>query len=176
MKLSSRRAFAHQALALAALAAVPTLQAQPAADVMTPAPALFIQNIPPVAKSLAERMAAYTEFRGHGFSGWHPTKAEMLVSHREAGASTAQLFRLDAAMGTLKPVTVGPEPAGGGSYEPKEGRYIVFSRASGGSTPKASHVRKNTFRGWPARPDGSQFGMKSTGYAPRVFSVSAWLP
>lgn len=168
MKLSSRRAFAHQALALAALAAVPTLQAQPAADVMTPAPALFIQNIPPVAKSLAERMAAYTEFRGHGFSGWHPTKAEMLVSHREAGASTAQLFRLDAAMGTLKPVTVGPEPAGGGSYEPKEGRYIVFSRASGGNevtqifrvgldggTPvQITHAdERNGFSGW-RKPQG----------------------
>jgi hypothetical protein len=78
-------------------------------------------------------MAAYTEFRGHGFADWHPTKAEMLVGHRAAGASTAQLFRLDAAMGELKPVTQGPEPAGGGSYEPKAGRYIVFARSSGGN-------------------------------------------
>ncbi len=133
MKQSSRRAFAQQALALSLFAALPALKAQPALDVMTPPPALFIQNIPPIPKSLAERMAAYTEFRGHGFSDWHPTQAEMLVGHREAGASTAQLFRLDAAMGTLKPVTVGPEPAGAGSYEPKQGRYIVFSRASGGN-------------------------------------------
>jgi dipeptidyl aminopeptidase/acylaminoacyl peptidase len=43
------------------------------------------------------------------------------------------LFRLDAAMGELKPVTQGPEPAGGGSYEPKAGRYIVFARSSGGN-------------------------------------------
>lgn len=133
MTQSSRRAFTQQALALSLLAATPALRAQPAADVMTPPAALFIENIPPIPKRVAERMAAYTEFRGHGFSDWHPTRAEMLVSHREAGASTAQLFRLDAAMGTLKAVTVGPEPAGGGSYEPKQGRYIVFSRASGGN-------------------------------------------
>jgi dipeptidyl aminopeptidase/acylaminoacyl peptidase len=133
MKLSSRRAFAQQALALSLLSAFPLAHAQPAAEMVTPAPALFTQNIPPIPKALADKMAAYTEFRGHGFSDWHPTKAEMLVGHRAAGASTGQLFRLDVAMGELKPVTVGPEPAGGGSYEPKEGRYIVFSRASGGN-------------------------------------------
>jgi len=129
-----RRAFAQQALALAALATVPGLKAQTPAAAMAPIPAaLFTQNIPPVPQSLVDKMAAYTEFRGHGFSDWHPTKAEMLVSHRAAGASTGQLFRLDVAMGELKPVTQGPEPAGGGSYEPKEGRYIVFSRATGGN-------------------------------------------
>ncbi len=134
MTARSRRAFAQSLVALASLAALPALHAQEAAaDTMTPPAALFIQNIPPVPKALADRMAAYTEFRGHGISAWHPTRAELLVGHRAAGASTAQLFRLDAAMGELKPVTQGPEPAGGGSYEPKEGRYIVFSRASGGN-------------------------------------------
>ncbi len=128
-----RRAFAQQALALTALAAVPALQAQTATDTVTPPAALFTQNIPPVPKALVDKMAAYTEFRGHAFSDWHPTKPEMLVGHRAAGASTGQLFRLNAAMGELQPVTQGPEPAGAGSYEPKEGRYIVFSRATGGN-------------------------------------------
>ena len=137
-----RRTFAQRALALAALSTVPGLPAlaqtqthtQTPAAPLAPLPAsLFAQNIPPVPQALVDQMAAYTEFRGHGFADWHPTRAEMLVSHRAAGASTAQLFRLDAAMGDLKPVTQGPEPAGGGSYEPKEGRYIVFSRATGGN-------------------------------------------
>ncbi len=118
----------------ALLAGAPLLSlAQAGAETMTPPAALHIENIPAIPKDLAQRMAAYTEFRGHGFADWHPTKAEMLVSHRAAGASTAQLFRLDAAMGELKPVTQGPEPAGGGSYEPKAGRYIVFARSSGGN-------------------------------------------
>ena len=137
MTLRSRRAFAQHALALVALTTLATstgLQAQTPATATAPIPAsLLVQNIPPVPQSLVDKMAAYTEFRGHGFADWHPTKAEMLVSHRAAGASTAQLFRLDAALGELKPVTQGPEPAGEGSYEPKEGRYIVFSRASGGN-------------------------------------------
>ena len=118
----------------ALLAGAPLLSlAQASAETMTAPAALHIENIPAIPKDLAQRMAAYTEFRGHGFADWHPTKAEMLVSHRAAGASTAQLFRLDAAMGELKPVTQGPEPAGGGSYEPKAGRYIVFARSSGGN-------------------------------------------
>ena len=137
MTQPSRRAFAQQALALVALTgltATTGASAQTPAAATAPIPAsLLVQNIPPVPQSLVDKMAAYTEFRGHGFADWHPTKAEMLVSHRAAGASTAQLFRLDTALGELKPVTQGPEPAGGGSYEPKEGRYIVFSRASGGN-------------------------------------------
>jgi dipeptidyl aminopeptidase/acylaminoacyl peptidase len=135
MKPLPRRAFAQQALALTAWATTPALQAQSqdAPETVPPPEALFIQNIPPVPKSLAEKMSAYTEFRGHAFSDWHPTKAEMLVGHRAAGASTAQLFTLDLAMGELKPVTQGPEPATDGSYEPQDGRYVVFSRAHGGN-------------------------------------------
>ena len=137
MKTLHRRAFAQQALALATLATLPGLHAQtlaPAASaVVSPPGSLFMQNLPAVPQALAERMAAYTEFRGHAFVGWHPTRAEMLVSHRAAGASTAQLFLLDLAMGELKPITQGPEPAGMGSFEPKAGRYLVFSRSTGGN-------------------------------------------
>src|SRR5574343_477409 len=77
----------------------------PSTELVTPPAALHIEGIPPVTQALARRVAAYTEFRGHAFSDWHPTRAEMLVSHRDAGASTAQLFRLDTALGTLTPVT-----------------------------------------------------------------------
>ncbi|MFN7780669.1 MAG: S9 family peptidase, partial [Betaproteobacteria bacterium] len=43
---------------------------------------LRVENIPPIPQALAERVAAYTEFRGVGFADWHPTRREMLVSHR----------------------------------------------------------------------------------------------
>ncbi|WP_374662158.1 prolyl oligopeptidase family serine peptidase [Inhella sp.] len=132
----------------ALFASSPLLSLAQGVDLMTPPAALHMQNVPPVPKSLADRMAAYTEFRGHGFSDWHPTKAEMLVGHREAGASTPQLFRLDTAMGTLKPVTQGPEPAGAGSYEPKDGRFIVFSRSSGGN--EVTQIYRQGFDGAPA--------------------------
>lgn len=133
-KLNRRRS-----LAVAALAAWPptwtsaSAQALPAADTMAPPPALLLQNVPAVPVSLANRMAAYTEFRGHVFLDWHPTRAEMLVGHRAAGASTTQLFRLGRALGDLQPVTQGTEPASAGTYEPAAGRYIVFSRSTGGN-------------------------------------------
>lgn len=133
-KLNRRRS-----LAVAALAAWPPTwtsawaQALPAAGTMAPPPALLLQNVPAVPVSLANRMAAYTEFRGHVFLDWHPTRAEMLVGHRAAGASTTQLFRLGRALGDLQPVTQGTEPASAGTYEPAAGRYIVFSRSTGGN-------------------------------------------
>ena len=143
-----RRALAHQVLFWVAVVVAPGLKAQTLTAAMAPVPAaLLIQNIPPVPQALVDKMAAYTEFRGHAFVGWHPTKAQMLVRHRAAGASTSQLFRLDAALGELQPVTQGPEPAGGGSFEPKEGRYIVFSRASGGN--EVTQLYRQAFDGSP---------------------------
>ena len=81
-----RRTFAQRALALAALSTVPGLpalaqtqtqtQTQTPAAPLAPLPAsLFAQNIPPVPQALVDQMAAYTEFRGHGFADWHPTRA-----------------------------------------------------------------------------------------------------
>ena len=47
--------------------------------------------------SLADEVARYTDFRGHAFVDWHPTRREMLVAHRKAGGNTTQIFRLAAA-------------------------------------------------------------------------------
>lgn len=122
------RAAAATLLALAGLGA----SAQ-TAEVLTPPAALVIQGIPAIPKTLAARVAAYTEFRGHGFADWHPTKAEMLVAHRPEGANVTQLFRLESASGKLIPFTSGAEPVGAGHYEPRKGEYVVFERASGGN-------------------------------------------
>ena len=45
------------------------------------------------------------------------------------------------------------------------------SRLTGGSTPKASQVRKMMFFGCPPTQGILALGMNSIGYAPRVFSV-----
>mgnify|MGYP000099847376 CR=1 FL=1 len=60
---------------------------------------LLVQGIPPIPASLAAQVDKYTDFRGHGFVTWHPTKAEMIVSHRAPGSSVNHLFRLAAPMG-----------------------------------------------------------------------------
>ena len=104
-----------------------------ASEVLAPNPNLFVQDIPPIPMSLVSSVARYTDFRGHGFVDWHPTRREMLVSHRRAGGSTTQLFRLAGPMAEPEPLTDGPDPVGSASWEPREGRYIVFSRSQGGN-------------------------------------------
>ena len=122
---------------LAVLLTVATARAEAPAAPLTPPATLLIQGIPPVPQTLAEQVARYTDFRGHAFVDWHPRRREMLVAHRPAGASTNQLFRLDApADGRLsepQQLTAGPDPVNRASYEPRTGRYIVFERSAGGS-------------------------------------------
>ena len=94
---------------------------------------LVVQGIPPIPASLASQVAKYTDFRGHTFVDWHPTRREMLVSHLQAGASTPQLFRVAAPMAEPEPLTDAGDPVRDASYEPREGRYIVFARGTGGN-------------------------------------------
>jgi len=94
---------------------------------------LVLQGIPPVPQSLVNQVERYTDFRGHSFVDWHPVKREMLVAHRKAGANTVQLFRLGAPMAEPEPLTDGADPVSQASYEPREGRYVVFERSAGGS-------------------------------------------
>lgn len=114
---------------LAACASAPTT---PEATV-APNANLVVQGIPAVPQSLADAVGRYNDFRGHAFADWHPTRREMLVSHRQAGANTAQLFRLTAPLAEPQPLTDGAEPVTRASYEPRRGEYVVFERASGGN-------------------------------------------
>ncbi len=104
--------------------------ASPAA--IAPNANLVVQGIPPIPASVAAQVANYTDFRGHNFVDWHPTRRDMLVTHRQAGASTGQLFRITAPMAEPEQLTDAPEPVREATYEPVTGRYIVFARSSGG--------------------------------------------
>jgi dipeptidyl aminopeptidase/acylaminoacyl peptidase len=118
--------------AATALAALIAACATRGPAVLAPNANLHVQGIPPVPLSLVREVERYTDFRGHAFVDWHPTRREMLVAHRAQGADTAQLFRLDAPMAVPQPLTRGAEPVTRGTYEPTTGRYVVFERASGG--------------------------------------------
>ncbi len=100
-------------------------------NVIQPNSNLFVQGIPPLSQSIADRVAAYTDFRGYSFVAWHPTKREMLVSHRKG--STAQLFVVNGPMAEPAQITDFSERVARATYEPREGRYIVFERAAGGN-------------------------------------------
>ena len=101
-------------------------------DIVAPNTNLFVQGIPPIPASVAADIAKYTDFRGHDFVDWHPLKREMLVSHRPAGASTVQLFRVSAPLAEPEQLTDTSDPVRRATYEPRNGRYIVFERSSGG--------------------------------------------
>lgn len=126
-----RQAFATAALLTACGAAV--AQAKAPAEWVEPNANLLVQGIPPIPAALARRAALYSDFRDHVFVDWHPKRTEMLVSHRQAGANVAQLYRLSQAMGLIQPLTDSPDPVAVASYEPVEGRYLVYRSAEGGS-------------------------------------------
>ena len=102
-------------------------------EVLAPNANLVVQGIPPIPLSLVKQAAKYTDFRGHSFVDWHPTKREMLVSHRPAGGSTTQLFRVPGPLATPEPLTDFADPVRSASYEPRRGEYLVFERGSGGN-------------------------------------------
>jgi dipeptidyl aminopeptidase/acylaminoacyl peptidase len=143
------------------------------AATLAPNANLVTQGIPPIPMSLVREVEKYTDFRGHSFVDWHPQRREMLVAHRRAGASTAQLFRLRAPMAELEPLTQFADPVTGASYEPHEGRYLVFARSTGGNeayqlyrldldsgavTQLTDPDERHSMAGWLHRPsaDGAQ--------------------
>jgi len=102
-------------------------------DVVAPNANLRVEGIPQIAASLATRVGAYSEFRGHGFVDWHPARSQMLLAHRAAGSNVAQLFLLARAGGTPERVTDFAEPISSGSFDPRSGRFIVYERDTGGN-------------------------------------------
>ncbi len=105
----------------------------PAADTVAPNANLHVEGIPAVPLSVVKAVDKYTDFRGHGFVDWHPAEREMLVSHRPAGGSTAQLYRVSAPLAEPERLTDFADPVYSASYEPLDGKYIVFERSSGGN-------------------------------------------
>lgn len=146
-----------------AQAAKPAAAASAAQASLAPNADLVVQGIPPVPMSLVNEVAKYTELRGHAFVDWHPAKREMLVAYRKDGDSTAQIFRLASAGGELEQLTDFPDPVTVASYEPQDGKYIVFERSSGGNeaaqvykldlasrqiTPLTEPSEKHKIEGW----------------------------
>lgn len=119
-------------LALTVLLAACAAPAPSPSPIVAPNAQLLTEGIPAIPAQVAAETARYTDFRAHTFVAWHPTKREMLVSHRPVGGSTMQLFRVAAPMSPPEQLTDDRDPVRRASYEPLAGRYIVFARGNGG--------------------------------------------
>ncbi|PYI80236.1 MAG: peptidase S9, prolyl oligopeptidase [Verrucomicrobia bacterium] len=91
---------------------------------------LVVEGIPLIPPEFKVDIARYLEFRGAGFSSWHPLKLEMLVTTRFA--DTPQLHLVKMPGGARKQLTFLSEPARGGSFRPKHGDVIIFAQDTGG--------------------------------------------
>ena len=125
----------HIPLALALVAAIPaaatTLDAQTPAALTIPVPEnLVAAGIPELPAELADEVRRYTEYRGAGFVDWHPSGDAILISTRFG--NTSQLHQVKTPGGSRTQLTFFSEPVGG-TWEPREGRYMVISRDAGGN-------------------------------------------
>ena len=120
-------------LGACANAPAPSTTASAPEAVFAPNANLVVQGLPPIPQSLVNRVQRYTEFRGHSFVDWHPTRREMLVAHRKAGDNTAQLYSLAAPLAEPQQLTFEAEPVSRATYEPRTGQYLVFERSIGGN-------------------------------------------
>ena len=102
------------------------------AQLLAPPSALRVEGVPPLSLAVLGPIQRYSQVVGHGLADWHPTQREMLISHRPVGASTTQLFRLRSPLGKLEQLTNAADPVANGLWEPRQGRFIVFSRGAGG--------------------------------------------
>jgi dipeptidyl aminopeptidase/acylaminoacyl peptidase len=91
---------------------------------------LTVEDIPPISPELRANAARFMEFRTASFLGWHPQRREMLISTRFA--ETAQLHVVRMPGGARRQTTFASEPVRAGSWQPKEGKCIVFAQDTGG--------------------------------------------
>jgi len=114
---------------LCSFAPVGAALAQPPASFAPPA-AIRTEGVPSITLALANEIAPYGEFSPTRFVAWHPVEQDMLILRR--AGNTNQLFLQADPMGKPVQLTKGREPVRAAAFEPKDGRYILFARDSGG--------------------------------------------
>lgn len=97
---------------------------------LLPADNLVVEGIPPIPAAVVEAVGRYTEFRSAGFTGWHPTRLEMLIMTRFA--DVAQIHHVKFPGGARTQLTFFQDRVSGASFNPKRDDYFVFSKDIGG--------------------------------------------
>jgi dipeptidyl aminopeptidase/acylaminoacyl peptidase len=91
---------------------------------------LVVEGVPAAPPALQREVSRYLEFRTAAFQSWHPRRREMLITTRFA--DTAQLHLVKTPGGARRQLSFLSEPVSGGSYQPKDGNYVVFAQDAGG--------------------------------------------
>lgn len=117
------------AAALVLLALAPYASAQE--KYLAPGDNLIVEGVPKVPLALVQRVGRYTNFRAAGLADWHPTKPEMLILTRFA--DTVQVHHVTKPGGARTQMTFERDSVGGASYEPRAGKYVLYSKSPGGS-------------------------------------------
>jgi dipeptidyl aminopeptidase/acylaminoacyl peptidase len=106
--------------------------AQQAPDgTLAPPENLVADGVPPIPLSLVDEVRPYTEYRSASMADWHPTRREMLIATRFG--TTPQIHRVAMPGGARTQLTFFDEPVTGASYEPRTGRYFLFTKDVGGN-------------------------------------------
>jgi len=92
---------------------------------------LVAEGVPPIPASVAEEVGRYAEFRSAGFTGWHPTRREMLISTRFGNVAQAHLVKFPG--GARTQMTFYPDRVSGARFDPKTGESFIFSKDTGGN-------------------------------------------
>ncbi|MFB2769433.1 alpha/beta fold hydrolase [Pelatocladus sp. BLCC-F211] len=111
---------------LLAVFLLPNFMVAAQTSVITPNENLVVEGIPPIPATLAQTVERYTNFRAASLSSWHPVRREMLISTRFA--DTPQVHLVKFPLGSRQQMTFFPERVGGGTFQPTQGDYFVFSK------------------------------------------------
>lgn len=101
------------------------------APLIRPADNLIAEGIPEIPAALADEVRRYTESRSAAFASWHPTREEMLISTRFG--NTNQIHEVRIPGGARRQLTFFNEPIAGAEWEPRAGKYFLFTRDTGGN-------------------------------------------
>src|SRR3989441_1071214 len=99
-------------------------------ELVAPSDNLVTDGLPPVPAAIAAAARPYSEFRAAGFWDWHRTRREMIMGTRFGDPQ--QLHQVKLPGGARIQLTFFPDPVSGASYQPTDGRYIVFTKDVGG--------------------------------------------
>lgn len=92
---------------------------------------LVVEGIPPITDELKADVGRYLEFRSASFLDWHSVRRELLLATRFADVN--QLHVVAQPGGARRQLTFGADRVSGGSFAPRDGNSVVFTRDMGGS-------------------------------------------